>query len=73
MIAPVLEDLAKEYKGKIVIAKLNVDENRDTAMKYKIMGIPALLFFKNGEFIDQQLGAMPREALEPLINKYLNE
>lgn len=70
-IAPVLEELAEDYAGKIVIGKLNVDENKDIAMKYKIMSIPALLFFKNGELIDQQIGAMPREMLEPLINKYL--
>lgn len=71
IIAPVLEDLAKDYAGKIVIGKLNVDENRDTAMKYKIMSIPTMLIFKNGELIDQQIGAMPREELEPIIRKYL--
>ena len=69
-VAPILEELAKDYAGKITIGKLDVDENKDTAMKYKIM-IPTLLIFKNGKLVDQQIGAMPREVLEPLINKYL--
>ena len=71
MISPVLEEIARDYTGRIIIGKLNVDENQKTAMKYRIMSIPAMLIFKNGKFIDQVIGAMPRQMLEPKITKYL--
>ena len=71
MVSPVLEEIARDYAGRIIIGKLNVDENQETAMKYRIMSIPAMLIFKNGKFIDQVIGAMPREMLEPKITKYL--
>jgi len=71
MVSPVLEEIARDYAGKIIVGKLNVDENQETAMKYRIMSIPAMLIFKNGEFIDQVIGAMPRQMLEPKITKYL--
>ncbi len=71
MIAPILEELAKDYAGKIVFGKLNVDENQRTAMKYGIMSIPALLIFKKGKHVDTVIGAMPRQMLEPQIKKYL--
>jgi thioredoxin 1 len=63
MIGPVIEELAKELKGKIVFGKLNVDENPQTSMKYKIMSIPTLLVFKNGALVDRLVGAMPKEML----------
>lgn len=63
MIAPVIEELAKELKGKVVFGKLNVDENQHTAMKYRIMSIPTLLVFKDGRIIDRIIGAMPKEML----------
>lgn len=63
MIGPVVEELAKELKGKIVFGKLNVDENPQTSMKYNIMSIPTLLIFKNGLFVDRLIGAMPKEML----------
>jgi thioredoxin 1 len=71
MLAPVIDELAEDYQGKIVFGKLNVDENRETAMKYRIMSIPALLIFKDGEVVDQIIGAQPREALEPQLTKHL--
>lgn len=71
MIAPVIEELAKVYAGKIVFGKLNVDENQRTAMSYGIMSIPCLLIFKNGRLADQVIGAMPRQMLEPKITKHL--
>lgn len=71
MLAPVIDELAEDYQGKIVFGKLNVDENRETAVKYRIMSIPALLVFKDGEVVDQIIGAQPREALEPQIKKHL--
>lgn len=71
MIAPVIDELASDYSGKIVFGKLNVDENPKTAGQYQIMSIPSLLIFKNGKRVDQIIGAMPREMLEPQITKYL--
>lgn len=73
MVAPVIEELARNYAGKIVFGKLNVDENQRTAMKYGIMSIPTLLIFKSGKLVDQVIGAMPRQILEPQITKYLNK
>jgi len=63
MIAPVIEELARELKGKIVFGKLNVDNNPKTAMKYNIMSIPTILLFRDGELVDRIIGAMPKEFL----------
>ena len=71
MIAPIIEELARDYSGKIVFGKLNTEENRASANKYNIMGIPTLLVFKNGRLVNQVVGAMPREELEPEIIKHL--
>jgi thioredoxin 1 len=71
MIAPVIEEMARDYAGKILFGKLNVDENHEVAMQYQIMSIPTLLVFKNGELVDRIIGAMPRQTLEPKITKYL--
>jgi thioredoxin 1 len=70
-VAPVIKELAKDYVGKIVFGKLNVDNNRDIALKYQIMSIPTLLVFKNGKLVDRIIGAMPRSLLEPKITRYL--
>jgi thioredoxin 1 len=71
MIGPIIEELAKEMQGKIVFGKLNVDENRKTSMKYGIMSIPALLVFKNGNLIDNIIGAMPKEMLLGKISPHM--
>jgi len=71
MIGPIIEELARDYAGKIVFGKLNVDENQGVAKEYEIMSIPALLVLKNGEHVDTIIGAMPREALEPKITQHL--
>jgi thioredoxin 1 len=71
MIAPVIEELAKDYAGKILFGKLNVDENRRMTEQYQIMGIPALLVFKKGELVDRIVGALPRKLLEPRITRHL--
>ena len=71
MIAPVVEELAKEYLGRVVFGKMNVDENRDTSARYGVMSIPTLLFFKNGELMDQITGALPKQALEERIRKII--
>ncbi|RLG33851.1 thioredoxin [Methanosarcinales archaeon] len=71
MISPTIDALAKDYAGRIVFGKLNVDENQVTARNYRIMSIPALLIFKNGVLVDQVIGALPREIIEQKIVKYL--
>lgn len=72
MVAPVIEDLARDYAGKIVFGKLNTDENRMSANRYGIMSIPTLLIFKKEKLVDQVIGAMPRDMLEPMITKHLS-
>jgi thioredoxin 1 len=71
MVAPILDELAKDYAGKILFGKLNVDENRKISMQYAVMSIPTLLVFKSGRLVDQIVGAMPRNMLEPKITRYL--
>ena len=71
MIAPTLEELATEYEGKVKFAKLNTDENRDTAAKYGIMGIPTLKIFKGGEEAASMSGAAPKDYLKEFIDKAL--
>jgi len=68
IIAPTVEELAKEYAGKIKVGKLNTDENPDIASKHKIMGIPTIMFFKNGQKIDQIVGAAPKSQLKAKID-----
>ncbi len=60
VIAPVVEELAKEYEGKVKIGKLDIDENQQTAMKYGVRSIPTLLLFKNGQVVDTIIGAHPK-------------
>jgi thioredoxin 1 len=63
MIAPILDQLATEYNGKVRVAKLDVDVNQATAMRYNVRSIPTLLFFKDGKLVDQVIGAVPKAAL----------
>jgi thioredoxin 1 len=71
MVGPVVEELARDYRGRIVFGKLNVDSNVRTAQQYGIMSIPTLLVFKNGQLANRLVGAMPRDMLEPQITMYL--
>jgi thioredoxin len=73
MVAPVIEELAKDYQGRIVFGKLNVDENPSLAMEYRIVSIPTLLIFKHGQLLDRKIGAMPRKMLEPELTKHIGE
>ena len=63
MIGPLVEELAGDYEGKAVIAKLNVDENPETTARYGVRSIPTLLVFKNGQIVDKQIGAVPKSVL----------
>ena len=71
MIGPMVEELAKTYEGQAVIGKLNVDENPQVSMEYGVRSIPTILFFKNGEIIDKQVGAAPKIVLENKIKSHL--
>lgn len=68
MVAPTVEELAKEYKGKVKFVKLNTDENPDIASKYNIMGIPTLMFFQDGRKLDSIVGAVPKQHLKEKID-----
>ncbi len=71
MIAPILEEVAKEMGERVKIAKLDVDSNNRTAAKYNIMSIPSLLFFRNGQVVDQVIGAIPKAQLVSRLEKVL--
>jgi thioredoxin 1 len=71
MIAPILEELATEQAGTITVAKLNVDENPDLAMRYNVMSIPTLLVFKDGEIAKRLVGAKPKSALLQELSEFL--
>ena len=72
MIAPILADIATEQAGKVTIAKLNVDENPDLAMRYNVMSIPTLLVFRDGELAKRLVGAKPKSALLQELSEFLH-
>ena len=71
MVAPIVEELATEYDGKLKVLKLNTDENPDLAGKYGIMSIPTLLFFRNGQPVEKVVGAVPKRVLKEAIDNLL--
>lgn len=71
VISPILSEIAKSYKDKIKIAKINVDNEPEIAMQFNITSIPTLLFFKKGQMVKQQIGALPRQALEKMVKDLL--
>ena len=73
MLAPVIERIANANQGKIVVGKLNVDENPNTPQEYGIQGIPALLFFKSGEMVQQLVGFQSQENIQRVVDETLNE
>jgi len=70
-VAPILDDLAKAYRGRLKITKVNVDENPGTGATYRIQSIPTMLFVKNGNLVDQVTGALPKEDLEARIKSFI--
>jgi thioredoxin 1 len=70
-IAPIVEELAAEYQGKIKIGKMDVDANSATPMRYKVTGIPTLLVFKGGQVVEQIVGYKPKETIAQALNKHL--
>ena len=70
-IAPFVEELAKDYEGKVKIVKINIDENPKTPTQYRVMSIPTLVFFKNGKIIDQIVGALSRAELKRKIEEHI--
>ncbi len=71
VIAPAIEELSKEYAGKVKIMKLNTDENPEIATQYKILGIPTLMFFKDGQKVDQVVGAVPKAQIKEKFDSLL--
>lgn len=71
IVAPVVEELAQEYAGKVSFAKVNTDENPDISSRFNIRGIPTLIFFKDGKVLDQIVGAVPKAQLKSKIDSFL--
>ena len=70
-IAPVVEEIANEFSGKLKVLKLNTDENPKTAQSYRISGIPSLMVFKNGQPVEQVVGAVPKSTLTAAVQKHV--
>jgi thioredoxin 1 len=71
MVAPTLDKIAKENAGKLIVAKVNTDENAEWAMKYGVQGIPTMLFIANGKVMHRQVGALPEPALREVLDRFL--
>ena len=71
MVAPVLDKLAKELSGKLLVAKVNTDENQEWMMKFGIQGIPTMLFFSGGKMIHRQVGALPEPLLRDIVTQFM--
>ena len=71
VLSPIVEELSDEYKDKVKVGKVNVDENNNLAMRYNVMSIPTLKFFKNGKMVGEMIGAAPKNVVEKELQKYL--
>ena len=71
MVAPTLDKLAKEYSGKLLVAKVNTDENPEWAMKFGVQGIPTMLFVAGGKVVHRQVGALPEPMLRDVVTQFL--
>ncbi len=72
MVAPILDKIAKEQSGKLLVTKINTDENSEWAMKYGVQGIPTMLFIANGKVIHRQVGALPEPMLREVVSQFLD-
>ncbi len=72
MVAPILEKVAKDYAGKLLVVKVNTDENPDNAMKYGVQGIPTMLFISGGKVIHRQVGALPEPSIREAVDQFLD-
>jgi thioredoxin 2 len=70
MLAPIIDTMARKFSGRVIIAKLNTSRNHLAATQYRIKGVPTMLFFKNGELVDQVTGALPEQELARLLEKF---
>ena len=70
-IAPIIDDLSKEYAGKVVVGKVDVDTNMEVSMMYNVRNIPTVLFIKNGKVVDKQVGAAPKSVYESKIKQHI--
>ena len=71
MVAPIVDELAAEFEGKVLIGKCDVEDNDDITVKYGVRNIPTIIFLKNGELVDKQVGACSKDALKEKIQKLL--
>ena len=71
MVGPVIEELADDYEGQIKVGKLNVDDHQQTAMSYRVMSIPTVILFKNGEPVETMVGAMPKGAYAKRLEQHV--
>ncbi len=69
ILAPIVEEIAESYTGKLKVGKLNVDDNQEITMKYRIRSIPTLILFKDGQALDQIIGAVPKTEIEKVVKK----
>jgi len=72
MVAPILDRIAEQYDGKVLIAKVNTDENVEYASRYGVRGIPTMLFINNGEVVHTQVGAIPEPMIKNILNEFLD-
>lgn len=71
MVAPVLDKIAKDYAGKLIVTKVNTDEDPENAMKYGVQGIPTMLFISGGKVVHRQVGALPEQNVREIVNQFL--
>ena len=71
MVSPIIHELATEYEGRIVAGEVNVDENPQVTAKFKVRNIPTVLFFKNGEVVEKQVGAVPKSAYKTILEQHI--
>lgn len=71
MMTPAVDAIAADYQGKAKVGKLNVDENMSVAARYQVRGIPAFMVFKNGQVVDQVVGAVPKSTLQKMLDKHI--